>query len=138
MRPGASIDRVDHDALVDLYGRYIGTCNQHRFRELGAFVHDDVGGDVPGLAAYVAGLEQVVSAFPDYHWEIEHVLVDGDHLAARLTATGTHTGTFRGIEATGRRLTTMELAMYRWYDGRIAHCWGDLGSTVRDALVSGD
>ena len=46
-------------------------------------------------------------------------------------------GTFHGIAATGRAIRTQELVIYRVADGRIAECWGDLGSTVRDELVSG-
>jgi predicted ester cyclase len=69
---------------------------------------------------------------------LQRILVDGDWLAARLYGIGTHTGgPFRRIAATGRAIRTQELVIYRVVNGRIAECWGDLGSTVRDELVSG-
>jgi predicted ester cyclase len=100
-------------------------------------VADDVNGPTEGLSRYIAGLRAVVEAFADYQWELQRLLVDGQWLAARLYGIGTHTGPFRGIAATGRVIRTQELVIYRTADGKIAECWGDLGSTVRDELTSG-
>lgn len=124
--------------MRDLYERYIARCNEHRFDGLGEFVAEDVNGPGEGLGAYVAGLEAVVAAFPDYRWAVERTVVEDDRIAVRLTGAGTHLGPFRGMAATGRRIVTQELAMYRVEHGRIAEVQGDLGSTVRDAIVSGD
>ena len=44
--------------------------------------------------------------FPDQTLTIEDLIADEDRVAARLTAVGTHLGEFRGIPATGRRITT--------------------------------
>jgi predicted ester cyclase len=118
------------------YRRYIERCNEHRFEELGEFVHEEVRvGDATGLDPYAAGLRAVVDAFPDYHWDLQQLLVDGDWLSARLIDTGTHRGTFRGVPATGRAITAQELAIYRLQDGKIIQCWGDLDTAVRDQLV---
>ncbi len=120
------------------YRRYLTRCNEHRFDDLGEFVADDVNGPAEGLDRYIAGLHAVTAAFPDYHWDLQRLLVDGQWLAARLTGTGTHTGTFRGIPAAGRRIRTQELVIYRLAQGKIAEVWGDLGSTVRDELTHPD
>ena len=125
--------------LTVFYRRYIAVCNAHRFADLGEFVGDDVRvNDAPtGVEQYVAGLRAVVDAFPDYHWDLRQLVVDGDCLAARLTGTGTHTGTFLDVPATGRAIEVRELAMYRIDGGKIAECWGDLGQSVRDRLTRG-
>jgi predicted ester cyclase len=123
--------------LQVLYDRYLQACNEHRFDELDEFVSEHVNGAAEGLGRYVAGLQAVVAAFPDYQWQLHRLLVDDVWLAALLTGTGTHTGTFRGIQATGRVLRTQELVIYRTESAKIAECWGDLGSTVRDELTSG-
>jgi predicted ester cyclase len=111
--------------LAERYRRYNATCNAHRFEELGEFVHDElvVNGERIGLAGYAAGLRAVVRAFPDYRWELQHLLVDGDVVAAHFTDTGTHRGEWLGVPATGRRVTTQEFAVYRWTAGRIAEVW---------------
>ncbi|MFI6678238.1 ester cyclase [Kribbella sp. NPDC050470] len=119
------------------YRRYLERCNEHRFEELGEFVAADVrvNGSVTGLAGYAAGLRSVVDAFPDYHWEIQHLLVDGDWLSSHLIDTGTHSGTFLDVPATGRVITAPEFAVYHLRNGKIAESWGDLDSSVLTQLT---
>jgi len=121
----------------NVYTEYLRRCNEYRFDELGDFVADDVDGPSGGLEQYVGKVREVVEAFPDYRWEVQQVLVDGQWIAARLYGSGTHAGTFRRIAATGRFIRTQELVMYEIRGGKIVNCWGDLHTTVRDALTSG-
>jgi predicted ester cyclase len=111
--------------LAEVYRRYNATCNEHRFGDLGQFVADDVvvNGEPDGLAGYVAGLEAVVRAFPDYRWDLRHLLVDGDLVSAHFVDTGTHRGEWLGVPPTGRMVTTQEFALYRWSGGRITEVW---------------
>lgn len=129
----------ERDGRVGWYHRYLQRCNDHQFGELGEFVSDDVqvNGTRQGRDRYAAGLRAVVDAFPDYRWDLRHLLVDGPWLSARLTGNGTHAGTFLGVPATGRVVSTQELAIYRVDQGKIVESWGDLGSTVRDELTWG-
>ena len=116
----------DRAELEALYRRYNDACNDHRFDDLGEFVADDVmvDGTRVGLEAYKASLEAVVRAFEDYRWEITGLVIEEPWIAARFHTTGTHTGTFLGVPATGRAVTTRELAMYRVEDGKWAEVWG--------------
>lgn len=129
------LERAD---VVALYERYLTCCNEHRVEDLGEFVSEQVSGSGPvdGLAAYVDGVEAVCVAFPDYHWDLQELVVEDDTIAARLIGQGTHTAPFSGIAPTGRRISTQELVVYRIADGKIARCWGDLFPVVRDALTS--
>ena len=123
--------------MVALYERYLTRCNEHRFDQLEEFVSEQVSGSGPvdGLAAYIDGVKAVCTAFPDYHWQLQDVVVEEDTIAARLIGQGTHTGPFGGIAPTGRRISTQELVIYRIADGKIICCWGDLFPVVRDALT---
>ena len=129
------VERAD---VIALYERYLARCNEHRFEQLGEFVSEQVSGSGPvdGLAAYIDGVKAVCTAFPDYHWELQELVVEEDMIAARLIGQGTHTGSFSGIAPTGRKVSTQELVMYRIADGKIVHCWGDLFPVVRDALMA--
>ena len=113
------------EPLAAFYRRYNEACNAHRFSELGAFVAEDVdvNGTRQGLDGYIAGLEDVVRAFPDYRWDLRHLLVDGSWVAAHFLDTGTHRGTFLGVAPTGRAVTTQEFALYRIEAGRIREVW---------------
>ena len=130
-----ALERAD---VVALYERYLTRCNEHRFDQLGEFVSEHVGGSgaVDGLAGYIDRVKAVWTAFPDYRWELQELVVEEDTIAARLIGQGTHTGPFSGIAPTGRRITTQELVIYRFADGKIVHCWGDLFPVVRDALTA--
>jgi predicted ester cyclase len=129
------LERAD---LAALYQRYLTCCNEHRFEDLGEFVSERVSGSGPvdGLAAYIDGVRAVGTAFPDYHWELQDLVVEEDTIAARLIGQGTQTGPFGSIAPTGRRVRTQELVIYRIADGKIVHCWGDLFPVVRDALTA--
>ena len=122
----------DEQALDELYRRYNACCNAHEFERLGEFVAEDVtvDGEVRGLAAYGDDLRAVVTAFPDYRWDLRHLLVDGAWVAAHFADTGTHRGPWLGVPATGRVVRTQEFAFYRFARGRIAEVWvtaDDLG-----------
>jgi predicted ester cyclase len=69
-------------------------------------------------------LAVVIRAFPDYRWELRHLVVDAPWVAAHLAGTGTHRGTFLGVQATGRPVHVQEFAIYRIDTGRIAEVWG--------------
>jgi aspartyl-tRNA synthetase len=116
---------VNADELRAFYGRYNQRCNEHRFDELAEFVAEDVrvNGQPDGLAGYVAGLHEVVAAFPDYRWELRHLVVEGTWVAAHFIDSGTHLGAFRGVPASGRPVTTQEFAFYRIEGGRIVEVW---------------
>jgi steroid delta-isomerase-like uncharacterized protein len=115
-------ERAELDAF---YRRYNAACNEHRFDRLGEFVAEDVrvDGEARGLASYASGLRDVVRAFPDYRWELRHLLVDRDWLAAHFMDTGTHRDTAFGVPATGRAVQVQEFAFYRVEAGKIAEVW---------------
>jgi steroid delta-isomerase-like uncharacterized protein len=116
---------VTDDGLAAFYRRYNACCNEHRFEDLAEFVARDVvvNGSERGLDSYADGLRDVVCAFPDYRWELRHLLVDAPWIAAHFTDTGTHRGAFLGVPASGRSVSTQEFAFYRVDAGRIAEVW---------------
>jgi predicted ester cyclase len=117
---------VTSTGLAEFYRRYNACCNEHRFDDLPEFVAPDVviNGTDHGRDAYTEGLTSVVRAFPDYRWELRRLVVDAPWIAAHLTDTGTHRGSFYGVQATGRSVSTEEFAFYRVEVDRIAEVWG--------------
>jgi predicted ester cyclase len=70
--------------VAALYERYLTRCNEHRFDQLGEFVSEQVSGSGPvdGLAGYIDGVKAVCTAFPDYRWELQELVVEQDTIAA--------------------------------------------------------
>jgi predicted ester cyclase len=118
-------DRYDRSEIESFYRRYNERCNDHQFHQLGDFVAHDVvvNGEAPGLPAYIAGLQAVIRAFPDYRWNLSHLLVDPPWISAHFLDTGTHRGTFLEVPATGRAVKIQEFAVYRVDAGRIVEVW---------------
>jgi predicted ester cyclase len=116
---------VQRDTVLELYRRYNASCNRHAFDELAEFVHPvlRVNGAEQTLQEYAEGLFEVHRAFPDYRWEIQRTVFEEPWLAVHFRDEGTHLGPWRGIEPTGKTVTTDEFAMYRFEDGRIAEVW---------------
>ncbi|MFB6080403.1 MAG: ester cyclase [Haloferacaceae archaeon] len=64
-----------------------------------------VGETVEGRDAFEAYLDDLRTAFPDFHVTIDDVLSDGGTVMAEWTVTGTHEGEFGGIPPTDREMT---------------------------------
>ncbi len=80
------------------------------------------------------GLKDVVrmfeGAFPDFRYEVEDVISEGEKVAVRDVFRGTHQGDFMGIPATGNRVTMEAIHIYRLSEGKLAEHWvarDDLG-----------
>lgn len=80
---------------------------------------------VSGVEAQKVVFRILLSAFPDLHIETEDRLVDGDKVVYRNVVTGTHRGTYMGVEPTGKKITYNEIFIVRLDEsGRIAQTWG--------------
>ena len=70
------------------------------------------------------------AAFPDLHVEIEEQIAEGDLVATRWTAIGTHDGDLMGIAPTGNQVTQPGMDITRVSDGKIAETWEGYNSMV--------
>jgi predicted ester cyclase len=95
-----------------------------------------------GIAPTREGLKEssmaLRNAFPDVRYSIDDAIAYGDQIVHRLTATGTMTGEFMGIPATGKRATWTEIHIGRGVNGRLTEHWGlvdQLGMLVQLGIV---
>ena len=83
----------------------------------------------PGFPDGPEGYKQLVAmyraAFPDVQMTIEDVIADGDKVALRWTATGTHQGELMGIPPTNKQVTVTGMDINRLAGGKIAEHWGN-------------
>ena len=61
-----------------------------------------------------------MNAFPDFHETIEHITAEGDKVWIHFKVTATHTGEYRGLAPTGKKVTLTAFVIYRIVDGKIA------------------
>jgi steroid delta-isomerase-like uncharacterized protein len=99
--------------------------NQGRIDATGMFFWEDMVEQVPfpGQGPGLEGLKDVLrgmrAAFPDMHWQIEEQLSDSDRVLTRFEWTGTHSGAFLGVSATGRPVCVWGMVVDRVQEGRI-------------------
>jgi predicted ester cyclase len=67
--------------------------------------HGGGGEDIRGLKDFKQSMSEVFNAFPDIHFTIDDIVVEGDKATARHTWTGTHKGEIRGIPPTNKKVT---------------------------------
>ena len=84
-----------------------------------------LGDAVTGHDGFLAYQAKIRAAFPDFHNEIEDLIVDGGRAAARLRYTGAHTGgadagVLFGIEPTGNRIDYRGAAFFTVSQAQIA------------------
>lgn len=63
------------------------------------------------------------NAFPDLHCSLDELIAEGDKVFLRSTMTGTHDGDYKGIEPTGRHISTECAEVFRVADGKFAGYW---------------
>jgi len=101
------------------------------------FAHDYVRHDLrptepaPGAAGQARIAEQFRRAFPDLQWRINLLLGERDLVAARWTASGTHTGSWGDLAPTGKSAEFSGVNIFRFGDdGKVVEIWNhrdDLG-----------
>lgn len=96
------LEAIDELVAEDYVDYYEGESNVH-------------GRD--GLKEYVSGLRE---SFPDFGKEIKELVVDGDSVALRFMATGTHEGEYEGIEPTGDEISFAGSIFFHIENGEIA------------------
>jgi predicted ester cyclase len=117
--------------LATAYCRFVeGVINHRCLDELDQFLAPDV---VEHASATTVGLEPVrrrlahwLEAVPDAHLVIEDLVVEGDHLMARLRATGTPRAAVRS-ESTGTRVSVSVFEAWPVRDGRCVERWLHIG-----------
>jgi steroid delta-isomerase-like uncharacterized protein len=111
--------------------RYQEIYNSNDLDALGEVVSEDLLTPriMPGIPTGIEGAKSahrlMLAGFPDYQTVIEDLFAEGDKVAARITMSGTNTGSFMGIPATGKRVSFTGIYIARISDGKIVEHWGE-------------
>jgi len=115
----------------DIVRRYQEIYNSNDLDRLAEVVSEDLltpnimPGIPHGLEGAKAAHRIMLAGFPDYQTVIEDILGEGDKVAARIRMSGTNTGQFMGIPATGKRVEFTGMYIARIANGKIVEHWGE-------------
>ena len=101
--------------------------------------HSSTGRELRGIKDYKQHVSDMYSAFPNFHFTIDDMVVEGDKAAVRLTVTGTHKGEFRGIPPTNKKVTMWQIQIDRVAKGKLVEGWSrydTLGLMQQLGLIS--
>lgn len=82
-----------------------------------------------GLDEFRRYVAETRRGIPDIYFYVKQQHAEGDHVVTRFQMTGTHSGDFLGIPATGKTIDVEGVSIHRMQRGRIAESW-----TVWDVL----
>jgi len=88
--------------------------------------HEAVPGARPGREGVKDIATMMRTAFPDLRITIDDAFGVGDQVCARSTWTGTNSGSFMGMAATGKSATWEAIDIIHVRGGRIDQHWGQL------------
>jgi steroid delta-isomerase-like uncharacterized protein len=123
--------RMSLDENKAIVRRYQDIYNNNSLHELDQVVAFDVltpkiMPNMPsGLEGAKAVHQKTLVGMPDFRTEIQDLVAEGDKVVARVLMTGTHTGDFYGIPATGKRVEFTGMYIARIADGKIVEHWGE-------------
>lgn len=78
-----------------------------------------------GIEGAKAAHRIMLAGFPDYQTVIQDIIAEGEKVATRIRMTGTNTGTFMGIPATGKYVEFTGIYIARISNGKIVEHWGE-------------
>lgn len=88
----------------------------------------------PGMVGNKEGIQQLIGmyhqAFPGMQSTMEDLIGEGDLVVCRLSFTGTNSGSFMGMPATGKSSTITAINIFRVANGKLMERWAnqdDLG-----------
>jgi len=111
--------------------RYQEIYNSNNLDALGDVVSEDLLTPkiMPGIPTGIEGARAahriMLAGFPDYQTIIDDLFAEGDKVAARISMSGTNTGSFMGIPPTGRHVSFTGIYIARIADGKIVEHWGE-------------
>jgi steroid delta-isomerase-like uncharacterized protein len=87
--------------------------------------HEELPGIPPTKAGVIQYFRMMLTAFPDMRMAVEDMIASGDKAVARVTVTGTNTGEFMGMPATGKSAAVKLIDITRFGDDGLAReHWG--------------
>ncbi len=85
--------------------------------------HTSYGPPTQSRDAARQGLAGSFTAMPDMRVTVEDMIAEGDKVVTRFIMQGTQRGAFMGIPATDKAVTTTNIAIMRFENGKIAENW---------------
>lgn len=118
--------------IKTLMHRWFEECNKGKDAFMAVFdelhtadivIHGGSGEEIRDIKEFKRYCREWLSAFPDLHFTVDDIVVEGDRVATRHVWTGTHKGELQGIPPTNKKVISWEIEIDRIVGGKIAEVW---------------
>lgn len=117
--------------ISEVFAAYIKSYETGKQGEIAKYLHPRHTYYAPGgcgafdLKARLDDEHYFFDGFSEIQTSIDDELVDGQRLAARITMTCRHTGSYQGVEATGKMIRIPYMEVLHFKDGLILDEWAE-------------
>jgi len=116
---------MKNEEIVGRVGQ--GVFNEHDFSSLTEYMQEDYIQHNPlvpqGRDGFQGFFEDVFRAIPDWKHDLKNLIANGDFVWVYGTYSGTQTGEWLGIPASGKTFAFDAVDIFRLEDGRLAEHW---------------
>ena len=88
-----------------------------------SYINHDMPGTERGPAGFKKLVQSFTDGFADMHIHLSEVIAEGDIVVTRGEWTGTHTGDFMGMPATGKKIKIKYIDMWRMENEKAVENW---------------
>ncbi len=123
--------------VSDLYYAYIDCLNRQDWAQLGSFVDGNVehNGRQLKLSGYRDMLVKDFADIPDLRFNVQLLLSDPPHVAARLAFECSPKAEFLGLSVNGRKVSFTENVFYKFKGSKIASVWSVIDKIAIEAQL---
>jgi len=79
--------------------------------------------DSHGHDGVAKAIKRIRTAYPDWHEEVADMIIEGDRVVTRYMSSGTNSGKFDNLPATGKKIEFTEISIYRIHDNKVIEQW---------------
>jgi C-1 hydroxylase len=109
---------------------FTNASNDRNYTAIEQYVAEDIIEHRPGIMSgrnsTLEFLQNLATAFPDFHTNIDQIVAEGDKVVVFTTTNGTHEGEFifaPGVPPTGKQVSFKTADMYRISNGQMVEHW---------------
>lgn len=128
-------------ANIASYNSVMTIFNSGKMDDLNKYIAEDYKehtpwpGQKPGLAGLKEGMTEFRTAFPDMKFTVKDITSDGDMIWAHYNMSGTNTGAFMGMPATGKKVDVNGMELVKLTNGKCTDHWNyDEGAKMMQQL----
>ncbi len=121
------MSQQDNIKTQQAFGEAVNSGNLNAIRDLvapDAVDHDPAPDQGVGPEGFIQFFTMLRTAFPDLKIAVDHMVADDDNVAFAYTVTGTHSGDFLGVPATGKTISARGMQITRFENGKQVERWG--------------